>query len=289
MTGRLPTLPTVSIASNNANAALAKTGNIVTVSFTASETLLGLPTATIRGQAAAVTNVGGLNYTATYTMLITDTEGLVPFTIDFADAAGDAGTQVTGTTNATSVTFDRTAATLPTVSIASNNANTALAKTGNLVTVSFTASETLLGLSTATIRGQAATVTNVGGLNYTATYTMLITDTQGLVPFTIDFTDAAGNAGTQVTGTTNATSVTFDRTAPTLPTVSIASNNANTALAQTGNIVTVSFTASETLLGLTTATIRGQACDSDQRGRAELHRDVHDADHRHGRGCALYD
>jgi hypothetical protein len=254
-----PTLPTVTIASNNANSALARTGNIVTVSFTASETLLALPTATIRGQAATVTNVGGLNYTATYTMQGTDAEGVIPFTINFTDAAGNAGTQVTATTNASSVTFDRTPPTLPTVTIASNNANIALARTGNIVTVSFTASETLLGLPTATIRGQAATVTNVGGLNYTATYTMQGTDAEGVIPFTINFTDAAGNAGTQVTATTNASSVTFDRTPPTLPTVTIASNNANIALARTGNIVTVSFTASETLLGLPTATIRGQA------------------------------
>jgi len=222
-----PTLPTVTIASNNADTALARSGNIVTVSFTASETLtLAQTTATIRGQAATVANVSGLNYTATYTMQGTDAEGVIPFTINFTDAAGNAGTQVTATTNASSVTFDRTPPTLPTVTIASNNANTAFAKTGDMVTVSFTASETLLGLPTATIRGQAATVTNVGGLNYTATYTMQGTDAEGVIPFTINFTDAAGNAGTQVTATTNASSVTFDRTPPTILGHTLAAGNA---------------------------------------------------------------
>ena len=41
-------------------------------------------------------------------------------------------------------------------------------------------------------------------------------DTSGTVPFTIDFADNAGNAGTQVTAVTGGSGVTFDKTAPTL-------------------------------------------------------------------------
>jgi hypothetical protein len=39
-------------------------------------------------------------------------------------------------------------------------------------------------------------------------------DTEGVIPFTIDFTDAAGNPGTQVTAVTTGGNVTFDKTAP---------------------------------------------------------------------------
>ncbi|MBN1412502.1 MAG: T9SS type A sorting domain-containing protein, partial [Spirochaetales bacterium] len=79
---------------------------------------------------------------------------------------------------------------------------------------------------TATIAGQAATVVNTGGLNYTASYTMTGTDPEGVVAFSIDFTDTASNPGTTVTATTDASSVTFDRTAPTITGYTLGAGNA---------------------------------------------------------------
>lgn len=69
----LPTATSVSIASNNTNPALAKEGDIITVSFTTSEAV-NLPTATIAGKTATVTNTGGNNYTATYALTATETQ-----------------------------------------------------------------------------------------------------------------------------------------------------------------------------------------------------------------------
>ena len=107
-----PTLSAISIASNNSDASKAKVGNIITVSFTASEALGGTPTVQINGNA---TSVSGSNpYNATYTMTGGDIEGSVTFTIDFFDQAGNSGTQVTAVTNGSSVVFDKTA---PTVTI----------------------------------------------------------------------------------------------------------------------------------------------------------------------------
>ena len=58
-------------------------------------------------------------------------------------------------------------------------------------------------------------------------------------------TDAAGNVVTS-TPTSGAT-FTVDNTAPTLSSVSIASNNSTTTLAKASNVVTLTFTASETI------------------------------------------
>ncbi|MEK7099942.1 MAG: Ig-like domain-containing protein, partial [Patescibacteria group bacterium] len=102
----VPTLSSVTIASNNANPVWAKTGEVVTVSFTANESV-GTPTVTIAGQ-DAVEAGGSTVWTATYTMQAGDAEGVVPFTIDFADLATNAGVQVTAATNASSVTYDKT-------------------------------------------------------------------------------------------------------------------------------------------------------------------------------------
>ncbi|MDQ7089514.1 MAG: cadherin domain-containing protein [Methylococcales bacterium] len=237
-----PTLSSVGIASNNSDTSLAKIGDIVTLSFTSSETI-NTPTVTIGSQSASVTNSGN-DYTATYTLLSSDTEGALGINIAFSDTAGNAGTNVTTATNSSSVTFDRTAPTLSSVGIASNNNDTTLAKIGDVVTLSFTSNEAIT--PTVTIGGKSATVTNTGN-NYTATYTLLSTDTAGVLGINIAFSDTTGNTGTSVTAVTNSSSVTFDKIAPTLSAVAIVSNNSNTALAKIGDIVTLSFTSSESI------------------------------------------
>ncbi|HEY4498979.1 MAG TPA: polysaccharide deacetylase family protein [Candidatus Paceibacterota bacterium] len=99
------------------------------------------------------------------------------------------------------------------VTISSNNANPAIAKIGDTVSVTFAVSEQV-STPTVTIAGQPATISGSGAGPFTATYVLLDSDLDGLVTFTIDFTDLAGNAGVQVTATTDASSVTYDGTAP---------------------------------------------------------------------------
>jgi gliding motility-associated-like protein len=252
----LPTVSPVTIVSNNSNTAIAKTGDVITLSFTASETI-NIPTVTIAGNAATVSNTSGNNWTASYTMTGADAEGVIGFNISFSDINGNAGTAVTATTNSSNVNYDKTAPVLSTVVIASNNANTALAKTGDVITVSFTSGETLLTAS-ATIAGNAATVSNVSGNNWKAVYTMVAGDASGVIPFSISFTDLVGNVGVVVTATTNSTTVNYDRTDPVLLSVGIASNNGNAALAKAGDVITINFTSGETLL-TASATIAGNA------------------------------
>ncbi|SJZ63166.1 FG-GAP-like repeat-containing protein [Sediminibacterium ginsengisoli] len=241
----VPTLTAVTIASSNSNTAKAKAGDVVTVSFTASETII-TPVVTIAGAAASVTNTSGNNWTATYTMAGGNTAGAVTFNIAFGDAAGNSGTAVTATTNSSSVVFDETAPTLTAVAITSSNTNTVFAKAGDVITLSFTASESIQA-PTLSIAGHAVTATNGSGNNWTATYTMVTGDATGAVAFNIAFSDLSGNAGTAVTTTTNSSSVSFDKTAPALSAAAIASSNTNTALAKVGDVITLSFTASEAI------------------------------------------
>ncbi|MDH5720750.1 MAG: T9SS type A sorting domain-containing protein [Spirochaetia bacterium] len=103
-----PVLTVVSIFSNHTNAAYAKTGHIVSLNITASETLLTVPTVTIFGLSVMETGTGP--YSATHATTGGEAEGIVPFTIDFTDSVGIAGTQVSATTDLSSVTFDKTPA-----------------------------------------------------------------------------------------------------------------------------------------------------------------------------------
>lgn len=127
------------------------------------------------------------------------------------------------------VKVDQVLPTLPTVTIASNNAvtpgtgsNAGFAKVGDDVTVAFTASEDIQ-TPTATIAGGSATVSG-SGTSWSAVRTMASGDAEGTVTFTINYTDLAGNAGSQVTAVTNSSSITFDKTAPVVSITAPANN-----------------------------------------------------------------
>lgn len=122
----------------------------------------------------------------------------------------------------TGVKVDQVLPTLPHVAILSNNAvtpgngtNAGFAKVSNNVTLNITATESLQTL-TGTIAGTAGTPSG-SGTSWSLARAMTGSDAEGLVAFTIDFTDLAGNAGTTVTavaGSGAGSSITFDKTPP---------------------------------------------------------------------------
>ncbi len=262
--GVVPNLTSVSIASNNLNSSgtYAKEGDQITLSFTGSETLTAKPTVTIAGNAIAsgsVTNPSGNDWQAVYTMGALDAEGIVSFSIDFTDLAGNTNTTVTSTSNSSSVTYYRTKPTLSSVSIVSNHTNSDSANVGDLITITFSSARELDNV-TATILGNVATVNNLGDLyNWTATYTTQSDDVEGQIPFTISFTDMPENAGDPVSATTDGSSVIFDKTPPQLNSVTIESDNTNSAYVGDGGTVILSITGSEGLENSPVVTINGHS------------------------------
>lgn len=105
-----PSTSSVSIASDNVNSSRAKTGDTVTVSITFDEDTQ-TPEVSIAGTTASVAG-GPRSWTASRAMTTDDTEENVSFTINYKDLAGNEGTQVTATSDDSSVTFDKTAPTL---------------------------------------------------------------------------------------------------------------------------------------------------------------------------------
>ncbi len=117
------------------------------------------------------------------------------------------------------INLDTTPPTLTSVTIISNNANTASAKPGDRITLSFTADEainspTVIFKSGGASVSNSVSINNPSGDNWTASYIVDATDTSGAVTFTIDFSDLATNAGTQVVSTTNVSSITTDTVSP---------------------------------------------------------------------------
>jgi hypothetical protein len=138
------------------------------------------------------------------------------------------------TTDGSIVKFDRVKPTLNPVTIFSNNIDTLRAIVGNVITLKFTSLEGLTNV-TAEIGGHASTapVSITNGTVWTTTYTMLVTDNEGVQGFSISFQDSTGNIGSIVTNTSDGSSVIFDRTLPSLSNVAIVSNNPNTSKAKT--------------------------------------------------------
>ena len=251
----LPTLSSVSIASNNSTNTLAKANDIVTLTFTASETI-NTPTVTFLSGGQAINdtsitynNTSGNTWTAAYTVNSSDTDGSVTYSISFNDLAGNNGTAVTSGSG--SVTIDNTSPTLSSVSLVSYNSTNTLAKANNVVTLTFTASETINTPTVTFLSGGQAindtsiTYTNTSGNTWTAAYTVNSSDTDGSVTYSIAFSDLTGNNGTAVTSGSG--SVTVDTTLPTLSSVSIISNNSTNTLAKADDVVTLTFTSSETI------------------------------------------
>ncbi|MDB2337733.1 BspA family leucine-rich repeat surface protein, partial [Amylibacter sp.] len=163
---------------------------------------------------------------------------------------------------------------LSSTSIASNNSTTTQAAADDIVTLTFTASETISTPVVTFNSGDAAIAdTRVSyeleeGNIWKAAYTAKASDTSGSVTFSISFTDTTGNEGTAVTSGSG--SVTFDKTAPTLSSVSIASNNSTTTQAAADDIVTLTFTASETISTPVVTFNSGDAAIADTRVSYEL-------------------
>jgi len=177
-----------------------------------------------------------------------DPEGTVEFEILVTDSVGLVSDPVIQTTDESLVIFDRTAPTLSTVHIESDNANnTLIAIGGDNVYLTFTPEEPLLLDSiVVTIAGLSTILTESNG-SYTATLTLTGSEPDGILEYAIDFKDRAGNPGIQVTATTDESYVNHDIYPPEIEIISITSNNSDSTWAKVGDSVFVTFTASETL------------------------------------------
>ena len=171
------------------------------------------------------------------------------------------GNSTEGFQSTTEVLIDETPAVLSPISVASNNANTALSIVGDEIILTVTASEELTEISV-TISDQNAVVSNIEGNQFMAVYIMVDGDTEGIVTFNIGFTDIRGNPADGINTTTDLSEVTFDNTKPTLNPVSIISNNTclSGSGAKAGDIVSITFTGEEPLLSWN-AIILGDSVD----------------------------
>ena len=274
----LPSMTTVSISSNNATStSLAKAGDTITLNLTCDESV-SVPTITfnsgpnadaINGAVTISPNSGNnTTYTATYVVDSNDTDGNITFSVsNFQDANGNTGNAATIVTDSTSVTVDTTEPTFSSITMSSNNSvDDQYAKGGRTITLDIQANENINQPTvTFTSNGNAinGTVTVSGSDdNYTATFGVQNNDTDGLVEFEMsNISDIAGNTTSNITTLTSGSGVTIDKVAPSITSVTIASNNTtNTSFAKVGETVSLTITANESITQPNVVfTINGQA------------------------------
>jgi uncharacterized Zn-binding protein involved in type VI secretion len=235
------TAPTLTITAADTSLIIGETS---VVTFTFSEDVLGFEDADITleggGSLSSISATSSQVFSATLTPP-SGTTGTVTLTVGastFEDIVGNNNT----TTATISFTVDAQSPTLSSVTISSDNSDSAKVKVGDTVTLTFTSSEAIQS-PTVTIDGNAATISG-SGTSWTATYALVSGDTEGALAFTIDFQDTAGNSGAQVTAVTDSSLVTFDETVPTV--ISIVTDDSDDKVKDT-DVVRVTTTFSEAM------------------------------------------
>ncbi|MEQ8474440.1 MAG: Calx-beta domain-containing protein [Marinoscillum sp.] len=228
-----PTVETLTISSNNGtDDEHGAEGDEVTITIDFDDDLSAPPTFMIKSGNPEITNTPIVTednsteeiWEITYTVDAADIDGAVTFEISFVDDAGNSGVLVTHAdiTDGSVMEIDKVAPTLTSVSLSTDNGtDDQHATTGDVVTLRFVSDDDLSAIPKVDftsggtpLNSTRVMVSSLGGNSYEATYTVLSSDVDGAVTFTIDYVDDAGNNGSQVTAVTDVSSVEVDKVKP---------------------------------------------------------------------------
>ena len=244
-------LSAVMHSNNTLDNSIAKDGDNVILKIVTNENI-NSPTVSFTGMGGSPTVSGNdKNWTISQQVLAADPDGVVAFTLDFDDLAGNTGTQATAVTAGSAVTIDNTVASLTSVTLNSNNLNNEFAKAGDTITLSISASDDIIPIISLKNSKDVAFPSSITGSagNWQATYIVSSNDIEGNVLFSIGYTDSSGNAGATISSTTDGSAVEIDHTSPSGSNLDISSNNANDdSLAKSGDVITIDFTSQEEIL-----------------------------------------
>jgi hypothetical protein len=173
-----------------------------------------------------------------------------------------AGNETVGTTDNTTLHIDEIVPSLTEVTIHSDNAlDTTWAKVSDNISLNFTGSE---GLSSATAVIILDSLIGTGvnaGLTWTITKTILSTDSEGQIPFYITYNDTAGNEGDQVLSSMDGSSVTLDKTNPSVTNLLEGNEGQDIDYYNQSDSITLYWTQFDSLAGLRDAYV-GLGTDS---------------------------
>ena len=141
-------------------------------------------------------------------------DGKIEFTINYMDLAGNPGSPVIKSSDGNFVEKDGTNPELRKVGLSTSNSNDSLlAIKGDTVFLKFTASEKLRDIDVL-LNSNDAILSSDGDLSYNFYHVFTESDSEGVIPFIINYADQSGNVGESIDETTNGSEVIFDMTPP---------------------------------------------------------------------------
>ena len=169
-----------------------------------------------------------------------------------------AGNEKEGSISNNKLAIDQTLPSINYVSYKSDFTDTTLATVGHEIILTLKTDE-LIQPPNITIAGQSATISDMGGGKWVATYAMQNGDSDGVIPFEVEgILDLSGNPNSGIATTTDGSIVVFDNTKPELDIVRIASNNQDSTWAKVGDMISINFIANELLISQS-VNLNGQA------------------------------
>ena len=171
-------------------------------------------------------------------------------TLQHFDLAGNSLTVNQTNLISSNLTIDHTNPTLSNLTIYSNNPhNTSLATLGNTLNITITANENLSSANITLLNSTHAM--NITGQIANASVTVNANHTDGQVEFNITAFDLAGNNLTVNQANLNSPNLTIDKNIPTVSNLSLYSNNSNSSLARSGDLINITLEVSENIYNAT--------------------------------------
>ena len=242
-----PESSNLTIYSNNSRTDYAMAGHLLNITITANEALKNANITILNS--TYVMDVNGTVANASVNVYSNSTEGEVLFNITAFDLAGN--NQTVNQTNLTSsnLTIDHTNPTLSNLTIYSDNHNTSLATLGNTLNITITVDENL-SIANITLLNSTYAM-NITGMIANASVTVDATHADGQVEFNITAFDLAGHNLTVTQTNLISPNLTIDKKVPGVSNLTLYSNNSNSSLARSGDLINITLVASESIYNAT--------------------------------------
>ena len=236
-----PNLANISIYSSNNDQVIAILGDTVFVEFIGSEAIDSV-NATIGGQPIdSFQHVNGVTSSVLMWRRMTGTEpeGILPFSVTAGDTARNMSTIYTEAID--SVDFSAAGPEILLANIRSNSSyGDTLAKPGDSIIVDIR-TDMPISLNSASISGQTAADESPSSNRYIYNIVVAENAQDGIVQFSIDYSDLNGNPYSDYTTTTDSSYVRLDGTDPEFPDISISSTGSDPTIAGANDTINLTF------------------------------------------------
>ena len=207
-----PVLMDLKNISSNANKSLAMPEDSITFKMNTNEAIKK-PVFEINGE--VYENAVGSENSWSLVYFASDADdGPLKFKVDYTDLAGNPGSPISLSTDSLVILMDGTAPELTGVNLrTSNSYDKLLAVEGDTVFLNFISSESIKDIN-AVLNNSVGKLYKEENLNFTYFHVFTASDSQGVIPFTLDYKDQAGNIGETIDETDDESEITLDMNPP---------------------------------------------------------------------------